>query len=142
MTITKLDPKKIRKAALKLRALNHGLRKRILVALDDGEMTVTDLYVNLRMEQSVVSQHLAILLKQNMVVGERSGKFIYYRVNTDEMIRIAPIVSDLAACFDGSRKPDHRRKKVDTTKPSPSPGRESVWTMKEWYKRRKELINN
>ena len=41
-------------------------------------MTVTDIYVKLRLEQSVASQHLAILRKAGVVQTERDGKFIFY----------------------------------------------------------------
>ena len=58
----KIDYLNVKKAALVLRAVNHKLRQQILKTLDENKkMTVTDIYVNLRLEQSVASQHLAIL---------------------------------------------------------------------------------
>lgn len=71
-----------KKAAMVLRAINHGLRQQILRLLhSNGKMIVTDLYVKLRLEQSVASQHLAILRKAGFVKTERDGKNIYYSVN-------------------------------------------------------------
>ena len=78
----KLDLLNVKKAALILRAINHKLRQQILKLIDEnGKITVTDIYVKLRLEQSVASQHLAILRKAGFVKTEREGKYIYYTVN-------------------------------------------------------------
>lgn len=78
----KIDVLQLKKAALILRAVNHKLRQQILKLLHQhGKMTVTEIYVKLRLEQSVASQHLAILRKAGFVDTQRDGKFIYYSVN-------------------------------------------------------------
>ena len=77
-----LDYSDLRKAVLVLRAVNHKLRQRVIDLLEDGEtLTVTDIYIKLRLEQSVASQHLAILRRAGVVTTERQGKFIYYSIN-------------------------------------------------------------
>jgi DNA-binding transcriptional ArsR family regulator len=58
-------------------------------------MTVTEIYVKLRLEQSVASQHLAILRKAGFVKTERDGKFIYYSVNTERLEELNRFVKDL-----------------------------------------------
>jgi DNA-binding transcriptional ArsR family regulator len=59
-----LDYADLRKAVLVLRAVNHKLRQRVIDLLEENDkMTVTDIYIKLRLEQSVASQHLAILEK-------------------------------------------------------------------------------
>lgn len=88
----------IKKAALVLRALNHKLRQQILKQIDEhGKITVTELYVKLRLEQSVASQHLAILRKAGFVKTEREGKFIYYSVNTNRLQEINEMVESFLA---------------------------------------------
>lgn len=88
----------LRKAVLVLRAVNHKLRQRIIELLEENErMTVTDMYVKLRLEQSVASQHLAILRKSGVVQTERHGKFIYYSLNKDRLGQISELVEELAA---------------------------------------------
>ena len=58
----KVDLLHSKKAAMILRALNHKLRQQIVKLIDEQQkMTVTEIYVKLRLEQSVASQHLAIL---------------------------------------------------------------------------------
>lgn len=86
----------LKKAALILRAVNHKLRQQILKLIhQNGKMTVTEIYVKLRLEQSVASQHLAILRKAGYVNTLRDGKFIFYSVNYSRLDQIHGIVQDL-----------------------------------------------
>jgi DNA-binding transcriptional ArsR family regulator len=81
-----------------LRAINHKLRQQILKLIDEsGKMTVTEIYVKLRLEQSVASQHLAILRKAGFVKTERDGKFIYYSVNQERLEELNKFVKELVA---------------------------------------------
>lgn len=92
-----LDYAELRKAVLVLRAVNHKLRQRIIDLLEVGEsMTVTDIYIKLRLEQSVASQHLAILRRAGVVKTERQGKFIYYSLDKDRLAQISRLVEELA----------------------------------------------
>jgi DNA-binding transcriptional ArsR family regulator len=92
----KIDVLQLKKAALILRAINHKLRQQILKLLhQNGRMTVTEIYVKLRLEQSVASQHLAILRKAGYVNTLRDGKFIFYSVNYSRLDQVHSIVHDL-----------------------------------------------
>jgi DNA-binding transcriptional ArsR family regulator len=92
----KIDYLNVKKASLVLRALNHKLRQQIVKMLDEKErMTVTEIYVQLRLEQSVASQHLAILRRAGIVRTERDGKFIYYHVNYPRLEQINGMVDEL-----------------------------------------------
>ncbi|MBP9802688.1 MAG: helix-turn-helix transcriptional regulator [Candidatus Pacebacteria bacterium] len=92
-----LDYSDLRKAVLVLRAVNHKLRQRVIDLLEYGEtLTVTDIYIRLRLEQSVASQHLAILRRAGVVITERHGKFIYYSINKNRLAQIGTLVEDLA----------------------------------------------
>lgn len=94
----KLDYTELRKAVLVLRAVNHGLRQKMLELIEkEGQMTVTNIYVKLRLEQSVASQHLAILRRVGVVNTKRQGKFIYYSVNKDRLDQISRLVEELAS---------------------------------------------
>jgi ArsR family transcriptional regulator, virulence genes transcriptional regulator len=93
-----MDKGTIRKAVLVLRAVNHKLRQQIIDLLEENEkMTVTSLYIKLRLEQSVTSQHLAILRRAGAVTTEREGKFIFYRVNTERLEEISNYSKSLVA---------------------------------------------
>ena len=92
----KIDVIQLKKASLILRAINHKLRQQIMKLLHQhGKMTVTEIYVKLRLEQSVASQHLAILRKAGYVNTFRDGKFIFYSVNHDRLAQVHSIVYDL-----------------------------------------------
>lgn len=93
-----LDYAELRKAVLVLRAINHKLRQRMIDLLEENEkMTVTDIYIKLRLEQSVASQHLAILRRAGVVSTERQGKFIFYSLDKDRLSQISKLVEELAA---------------------------------------------
>lgn len=92
----KIDVLQLKKAALILRAINHKLRQQILKLIHQKEkITVTEIYVKLRLEQSVASQHLAILRKAGFVNTNRDGKFIYYSVNHDRLQEVQKFAQDL-----------------------------------------------
>ncbi|MFK7808486.1 MAG: ArsR/SmtB family transcription factor [Saprospiraceae bacterium] len=93
-----LDYAELRKAVLVLRAINHKLRQNIIDLLEtNDQMTVTDIYIKLRLEQSVASQHLAILRRAGVVATERQGKFIYYSLDQNRLSQISRLVEELAA---------------------------------------------
>jgi len=97
-TDIQLDYSELRKAVLVLRAVNHKLRQKIVDLLEENEMmTVTDIYIKLRLEQSVASQHLAILRRAGVVSTERRGKFINYSLDRDRLAQISRLVEELAA---------------------------------------------
>ena len=92
----KVDLLNTKKAAMVLRAINHKLRQQMLKIIDEHEkITVTELYQKLLLEQSVASQHLAILRKAGFVKTSRTGKFIYYSVNHNRVQELNRFVNEL-----------------------------------------------
>lgn len=91
-----LDHLTIKKASLVFRAINHKLRQEMIKLIDKkGRVTVTEIFVDLRLEQSVASQHLAILRRSGIVKTERNGKYMYYKLNIDRLEMISQMISDL-----------------------------------------------
>jgi DNA-binding transcriptional ArsR family regulator len=85
----KVNLLELKKAALVLRAINHKLRQQILKLIAETQkITVTDIYVKLRLEQSVASQHLSILRKAGFVITIREGKYIFYSINKERITEI------------------------------------------------------
>ena len=92
----KINFHNLKKAALVLRALNHKLRQQILALIEtEKKITVTEIYVRMRLEQSVASQHLAILRRAGIVITQRDGKFIYYTVNYKRIEEINQFVQEM-----------------------------------------------
>lgn len=67
------------------KALGHPARLVILNELRDGERSVQELQAVLAMDQSSVSQQLAVLRNKNLVDSRKEGTTVYYRVR-DPMI--------------------------------------------------------
>ena len=78
--------------------LFRSLRQQLVKLIEEKKkITVTEIYVHLRLEQSVASQHLAILRKAGIVLTERDGKFIFYLINHKRIDEISRIVNELVA---------------------------------------------
>lgn len=76
----------VKKAALNLRALNHPLRLKLLMFIHQkGMVSVTEMYIHFGLEQSVTSQHLAILRRAGLTITKRNGRTINYSVNQEEI---------------------------------------------------------
>jgi DNA-binding transcriptional ArsR family regulator len=81
-----IDDIRVKKAALVYRAINHEMRMQVIRLLhQNSEMNVTNLYTTLSIEQSVASQHLAILRKPGIVTTRKDGKNVFYSVNQERL---------------------------------------------------------
>jgi len=64
------------------RGLAHPLRVRLLELLAEGaELSVSTLLAETGLKQSNLSQHLAVLRRDGLVVSERRGSQVYCRVS-------------------------------------------------------------
>lgn len=70
------------------KALAHPLRIRILDALRKGEVTVNRISQTLGVEQSTVSQQLAVLRSRNFLHTRKAGLNIFYSVRDPEVFRL------------------------------------------------------
>ena len=86
----------LKKVVNVLRAINHPLRKKMLHLLHEKQpINVTDIYVNLRIEQSVASQHLKILKQAKLVKAERKGTMILYKPNYDILLKLEKVIYEI-----------------------------------------------
>jgi DNA-binding transcriptional ArsR family regulator len=72
-----------------LRALANIHRLRILHALSDGALWVSDLQALLPLSQSALSQHLARLREAGIVATHRQGLAVAYRIVDAEALTLA-----------------------------------------------------
>ncbi len=77
------------------KALAHPLRIRILDALRGGEVGVNELSAHLKVEQSNLSQQLAVLRGRNIVVGRKEGNSVYYSVPDPEIFRLLDVAKKI-----------------------------------------------
>lgn len=101
----KLDPERMRAhaddASRMLKALGNENRLMILCLLAEGERSVTQLNDRLDLSQSALSQHLAVLRQQELVVTRRDAQTIYYALADGPAARIMQTLHDI---YCGARK--------------------------------------
>ena len=85
-------------------AIAHPLRMSILEALSgSGEagLPVSEIAILTDTSQSMVSVHLKILHRSNLVIRQRRGNYVYYAVNR---ARMATVAEAAAALSDGLKQ--------------------------------------
>jgi DNA-binding transcriptional ArsR family regulator len=85
------------RAADFLRALANPHRLMLLKLLSERNRTVMDLCGELKLRQSLVSQHLARLRLDGLVKAERQGHFVMYSLNDE---RARALVVAIVRMFD------------------------------------------
>ena len=71
-----------------LKAMSNKWRLMILCQLSEGEKTVGELQGLLGLAQSAVSQHLAILRRENIVQSRKHAQSISYSLSGDTAIKV------------------------------------------------------
>lgn len=91
-----IDERQLKGGALVLRAINHKLRRRIIILLHErGTLTVKEIYSKLRLEQSVASSHLAILRNAGFINVKRESRKAFYSVNYSRLAEVHDLVAAL-----------------------------------------------
>lgn len=91
----------LQKQADYFKALAHPTRLKILELLRQGEycvceeICVCDLLKELRLEQSNVSQHLAVLRKQGIVSSRKQGMKVLYSIKNPKVYEVIDYVSKI-----------------------------------------------
>ncbi|NIY71065.1 helix-turn-helix transcriptional regulator [Marivivens donghaensis] len=82
-------------AANFLKAISHEGRLMILCHLASGEKSVTELEELISARQAAVSQQLARLRLEGLVVPRREGKTIYYSLTDDRPRQIINVLYEM-----------------------------------------------
>lgn len=77
------------------KALAHPLRIRLLDALRNGALGVNELCARLGVEQSTISQQLAILRSRDIVAGRKSGNNVFYSVKDPATFKLLDVTRDI-----------------------------------------------
>ena len=77
------------------KALAHPLRIRLLELLRPGPMSVGQLQAAIGVPASSISQQLAVLRGRNIVVTERRGTTVIYRVRDPELFELLDVARRL-----------------------------------------------
>ena len=74
---------------------SNPTRLEILNLLRDKEMSVTELIKMSKLSQVNVSQHLSIMKSKGIVVSQREGKMIYYKLSNPKIIKAFDIIREV-----------------------------------------------
>ena len=77
------------------KALAHPLRIAVLDELRDGELGVNELCERLDVEQSALSQQLAVLRGRNIVAGRKEGLNVYYSVRDKAVFKLLDVAKQI-----------------------------------------------
>ncbi|MDI3527031.1 MAG: hypothetical protein PWR03_1214 [Tenuifilum sp.] len=88
-----LKVEQLEQAANMLKAIAHPLRIGIISLLEkNGQMTVTQIYESLKIEQSTASHHLGILKDKGVLSCKREGKNSMYSLRNENLGKILDCV--------------------------------------------------
>src|SRR3989344_6862155 len=79
------------------KVFSNPVRLEILNLLRDKEMSVTELIGKTKLSQANISQHLSIMNSKGIVISDRKGKNIYYRLTHPKIIKAFDIIRDVLA---------------------------------------------
>ncbi len=77
------------------KALAHPLRIAVLDSLRGGELGVNELCARLKVEQSSLSQQLAVLRSRNIVVGRKDGLNVFYSVRDATVFKLLDVAKQI-----------------------------------------------
>jgi len=100
LTWAHLNKNTLKEATRLLQFLKTRRAQKLIKYLTDSYQSVTDIYINARMEQSEVSQLLRGMRYFDLVHSKRDGKNIFYKLNTSEINRIKSIINKIATLGD------------------------------------------
>ena len=77
------------------KVFSNPIRLEILNLLRDRKMSVTELINKSKLSQANISQHLSIMKSKGIVVSERDGKMIYYKLSNPKIIKAFDIIKEV-----------------------------------------------
>ena len=66
-------------------ALSSTVRRKILAYLTHADLTAGEIAARFDISKSAVSQHLSVLENAGLVVSEKKGQFVHYRLVPDSL---------------------------------------------------------
>lgn len=71
------------------------VRLMIIEQLQSGEKTVTELEQALGIRQATLSQHLGLLREKGIVVTQRQGHNVYYKISNPKILKACKLMRDV-----------------------------------------------
>lgn len=87
-----LTEEAIEVVAERFRILSEPIRLRVLQALRNGELTVTELTREIAISQPNASKHLRILQEAGILRRDQRGNSVYYSIADDSIFELCELV--------------------------------------------------
>ncbi len=79
------------------KVFSNSTRLEILNLLRDKQLSVTELIEKTKLSQANISQHLSIMKSKGIVISNRKGKNIHYKLANPKIIKAFDIIRDVLA---------------------------------------------
>ena len=80
-----MDTKNPRRMTKVFKALADGTRQEILHLLEENQYTVGEIVSKFDLSQPTISRHLSVLKEADLVVDQRRGQNVIYRLNENAL---------------------------------------------------------
>lgn len=99
MELAELSVVKLEQMAGRLRAIAHPMRIAIIEILSkESQLSVTEIYSRLEIEQAAASHHLNIMKNKGVLKSKRDGKKIFYSLMNNTLSDIIHCISKCKDC--------------------------------------------
>ncbi len=78
-----------------LKALSNRSRLMVLCILSDGELSVGELLERVPLSQSALSQHLAVLRRDELVATRREAQTVFYSLQDENAARVVSLLHEM-----------------------------------------------
>ena len=89
----------IAQASSAMQAMAHPLRLKILCLVGNQELSVLEIVEAVGTSQSNVSQHLAVLKDQGLLVARREAQKVFYRIDDPRILKMIALTREIFCSF-------------------------------------------
>ncbi|QJR15073.1 ArsR/SmtB family transcription factor [Usitatibacter palustris] len=85
----------IEQASAAMQAMAHPLRLKILCLVGTEELSVLEIVDAVGTSQSNISQHLAVLRDQNILVARKEAQKVFYRIEDPRILKMISLTREI-----------------------------------------------
>ena len=93
--LSNIDFTELPKAVSVLKLLANPERLKIVCVLAERSLNVGEIEMLTHITQPTLSQQLAVLRQEGLVETEKEGKYVYYRLANDNVVRVMRMLWDI-----------------------------------------------
>ena len=89
----------IEQASAAMQAMAHPLRLKILCLVGNQELSVLEIVDAVGTTQSNISQHLAVLRDQSILVARKEANKVFYRIEDPRILKMISLTREIFCSF-------------------------------------------